>query len=153
MSAIAYAILLGFGGASLAVIWRFALSLGGAPGTLATAAAMRIGKSTAVWAAGVLATLAGQLYVSLSFVAIVLETTETVLANSTGFGRSIAWVVTFLVAAAPAFIALADAARAEPKTVQHAAAALTAPLTTVGFFIFLLAPDVLEAGWGWVPHL
>ena len=152
MSAIGYAILLGFGGAFAAALWTFVVGFAGAPGALLTARAMRRSRTTAIPTWGVFATVAGQLYASLVFTAFVLETTASVLAHSAGFGKWVAWLVAFFVASAPAFIALKDAARAEAKNVQHVATTLTAPLTAIGFFLFLFAPSIREAAWGWVPH-
>jgi hypothetical protein len=152
MNAIGYAILLAFGGTLAAALWTFVVGLAGTPGALLTAAAMRRTGPTAIPTWGLFVTVAGQLYGSLVFTAFVLQTTSSVVADSAGFGKWVVWLVTFFVASAPAFIALKDAARAEVKNVQHVATTLTAPLTAIGFIVFLVAPRTLDAGWGWVPH-
>lgn len=154
MSTIGYTILLIFGGTLAAALWTFVVGVAGAPGALLTAAAMRRSGATAIPTWGFVATVAGQLYASLAFTAFVIQMTSAVLADTHVhvFGKSVAWLVTFLVACAPASIALKDAAGAEVKNVQHTATTLTAPLTAVGFFLFLLVPSTLEAGWGWVPR-
>lgn len=152
MSAIGYAILLGFAGTFAAALWTFVIGLAGAPGALLTAAAMRRIATSVIPIWGLLLTVAGQLYASLAFTAFILGTSSSVLANTTGFGKWVAWVVTFCVASAPALIALKDAARAEAKNVQHAATTLTAPLATVGFLVFLFAPRIRALAWGWIPH-
>lgn len=127
-------------------------ALRGAPGGLLThAATKRTGTGTIpTW--GLLLTLAGQLYASLTWVAFVTQSVNSLSAGSAGVGKWVLWIVGFWVACVPASIALKDAARAEPKTVQHGATTLTAPLTYVGFFLFVFVPSVLRAGWGWVPH-
>jgi hypothetical protein len=152
MSTIGYTILLAFGGTLAAALWTYVVGVAGAPGALLTAAAMRRSGATAIPTWGLLATVAGQLYASLAFTAFVIQMTSAVLADTHVFSNSVAWIVTFLVACAPASIALKDAARAEVKNVQHGATTLTAPLTAVGFFLFLLVPGTLEAGWSWVPR-
>jgi len=152
MGAIGYTILLAFGGTLLAALFTFVVGLAGAPGAFLTTLAMRRTGSQAIPLWGLLLTVAGQLYASLAFVAFIIQTTSSRLAGVAGFGTWIAWTVTFLVACAPAFIALKDAARAEVKKVQHGATTFTAPLTAIGFLVFVLAPGVLRAGWGWVPH-
>ena len=67
MGALGYAILLGFGGTIAAALWTFALGFGGAPGALLTAAAMRRKGTNLIPTWGLLVTVAGQLYVSLTF--------------------------------------------------------------------------------------
>jgi hypothetical protein len=153
MGAIGYAILLAFGGTLAAAIWTFVVGFGGAPGAILTAAAMRRTGATSIPTWGLLLTVAGQLYVSLAFTAFVMQTTTSLLGDSAGLGKWLAWVVTFCVASLPPFIALKDAARAEIKNVQHGATTLTAPLAVIGFFVFLLVPSIRDAAWGWVPHL
>jgi hypothetical protein len=153
MGPIGYAILLTFGGTLLAALFTFVVGLAGAPGALLTAAAMRRAGATTIPTWGLLLTVAGQLYASLAFTAFILQTTSSRLQGADGFGGWAAWVITFFVASAPPFIALKDAAGAEVKNVQHGATTLTAPLTALGFVVFVLAPSVLRAGWGWVPHL
>lgn len=148
MGAIGYAILLGFGGTLAAVIWTFVLGIAGAPGALLTAGVMRRTGATAIPTWGLLITAAGQLYVSLAFAAFVMQTTSSVLADSGGLGKWVAWLVTFFVATSPGFMALKDAARHEEKNVQHFAPTFTAPLTVVRFFVFFFAPSIREAAWG-----
>lgn len=152
MSAVGYAILLAFGGALLAAVFTFAIGLAGAPGGVLTTAAMRRTGSATIPTWGLLLTVAGQLYASLVFTAFIVQTSSNRLQGMTGLGSWLAWIVTLFVATAPPFIALRDAARTEVKSVQHGATTLTAPLAVVGFFIFVFAPSVLQAGWGWVPH-
>lgn len=152
MGAFGYAIILAFAGTLAAALWTFVVGLGGVPGALLTARAMRRSGARTIPTWGLLATLAGQLYVSLAFTAVVIQTTRSLVGTSPGYGRWVAWVVTLLVGCAPAFIALKDSARAEAKNVQHGATTLTAPLTVVGFFVFVFVPKALEAGWGWMPH-
>lgn len=153
MGAIGFAILLAFGGMLAAALFTFVLGFAGAPGACLTAAAMRRTGSQTIPTWGLLLTTAGQLYASLAFVASIVQTTSARLAGTAGVAKWIAWTVAFVVACAPAFIALKDAARAETKNVQHGASTLTAPLSLLGFFLFVFAPSVLRAGWGWVPHL
>ncbi len=152
MGAVGYTILLAFGGTLSAALFTFVVGLAGAPGAFLTHSAMRRTRSLVVPPWGLLLTVAGQLYASLAFVAFIIQTSSSRLAGVAGFGTWIAWTVTFLVACAPAFIALKNAARVEVRKVQHSATTFTAPLTALGFFVFVFAPGVLRVGWGWVPH-
>lgn len=152
MAAFAYAILLAILGTLVAALWTFAVGLGGAPGGMLTELALRRQEERLIPTWGLVLTVLGQTYVALAFVAFTLQTTQSRLAGQSGFGVQVAWLVTFFVAIAPATIALRDAAR-ERRKVQHGATVFTAPLVALGFFVFLFAPNVMHAGWGWVPHL
>jgi hypothetical protein len=152
MAAIGYALLLAMIGTFLGALWTFAVGLGGAPGAMLTELAMNRRGERVVPTWSLVLTVLGQSYVSLAWVAFVLQTSQSRLAGQSGFGVWVAWLVTFFVATGPATYALKDAAR-EQRNVQHGATVFTAPLTGTGFFVFLFAPIVMRAGWGWVPHL
>lgn len=152
MRTLGFALLLGFGGILAAAIYTFVIGLAGVPGALLSAAAAKRSPdgATPVW--GLLLTVAGQLYASLVFVALVIHLVESRLSGVTGLGKWVAWSVAFFVAVAPPVIALKDAARAVRRNVQHTATTLTAPLTALGFLLFQFFPALMNAGWGWVPH-
>lgn len=152
MREIGFALLLGFGGIIAAVFWTYIIGFAGVPGTLLSSAAAKRSSdgTTPVW--GLFLTAAGQLYVSLVFVTLVIQFVDARLSGAVGFGKWVAWGVAFVVAVAPPAIALRDAARAERRNVQHSATTLTAPLTAMGFFLFKLAPAIMNGGWGWVPQ-
>ena len=98
-------------------------------------------------------TAAGQLFVSLIWVAFVVESARS---QTTGSGVSPwpVWVAAWWVAGVPTWAAVKDAAQKQPheRTVQDGAIAITAPLAVAGFFVFFLFPPVSNAAWGWVPH-
>jgi hypothetical protein len=152
MREIGFALILGFGGVVAAVFWTYIIGFAGIPGTLLSSAAARRSTHgiTPLW--GLFLTVAGQLYVSLVFVAIVIHFVDTRLSGAAGFGKWVAWAVAFCVAVAPPAMALRDATRAERRNVQHSATTFTAPLTAIGFFLFKLLPAIMNAGWGWVPQ-
>lgn len=153
MREIGFALLLGFGGTIAAALYTFFIGFAGLPGALlTTAAAKRRGDSvTPLW--GLFLTMAGQLYASLAFVALVIQFTDNRLREAAGFGKWFAWTVAFFVAVAPVGIALKDAARSRRRNIQHSAMAFAAPLTVIGFFLFSFFPAIMNAGWGWVPGL
>jgi hypothetical protein len=151
MAAFGYAILLAMIGTLTGALWTFAVGLGGAPGAMLTELALQRKGNRLIPTWGLVLTVLGQAYVALAFVAFVLQTSQSRLAGQSGFGVWVAWIITFFVATAPATIALKDAAR-EQRNVQHGATVFTVPLVTLGFFVFLFAPTIMHAGWGWVPH-
>lgn len=151
MREIGFAVLFGFGGIIAAVFYTFVVGFAGVPGALLSSAATKRsgGEATPVW--GIFLTVAGQLYASLVFVALVIHFVEARLSGAAKFGKWLVWGVAFFVAVAPAMLAIKDAARAERRNIQHSATAFTAPITVIGFFLFKLCPAIMNAGWGWVP--
>ncbi len=152
MNAIGFAILLGLGGTLVDALWTFAVGLGGTPGAMLTGLAMQRRQTNLVPTWGLLLTVAGQLYVALCFTAFVVFLTRHHIAGQSGFGTWIAWTVAFLVASVPSMAALKDAAQAEVRKVQHGATTFTAPLATIGFFVFAFSPDTMNPLWVWVPR-
>ena len=116
-----------------------------------TEVAMRRANTHLIPTWGLLLTVAGQLYFSLAFVAFIVLTTNRHLSGQSGFGTWVAWIVAFLVSTVPVMAALKDSAQAERRNVQHGATVFTAPLTAVGFFIFLFLPSAMHPLWSWVP--
>lgn len=153
MRVIGFTLLFGFGGFIAAVFYTFVIGFAGTPGALLSIAAAKRSSEgvTPIW--GLLLTVAGQLYASMVFVTLVIHFVEARLSSATGFGKWIVWIIAFFVAVTPPAIALKDAARAERRNVQHYAIVFTAPLTTLGFFLFKFFPVLMEAGWGWIPEL
>jgi hypothetical protein len=149
---IGLAVLILFVGTLAAALYTFALSLGGMPGFFVTEGATGRSDSGTASVFGLLLTVLGQTYVSLVFVAFVVLSTRSLLGDSSGLGRWLVWAAALWVAGAPTWMALKEAARTEVRTVQHAALTFTAPLSTLGFFLFAFVPKAVSWGWGWVPH-
>jgi len=153
MREIGLAVLLGAGGVFVASFYTFVIGFAGIPGAFLSSAATKRSReeTTPVW--GLLLTVGGQLYASMVFVALVIHFVAAHLNDSTGPGKWAVWFVAFFVSIAPPAIALKDAARAQPRNIQHIATTFTAPLTAIGFFLFLVFPAIMNMGWGWVPKL
>ena len=134
MQVIGLTLLFGFGGFIAAVFYTFVIGFAGTPGALLSIAAAKRSSEgvTPIW--GLLLTVAGQLYASMFFVALVIHFVEARLNSATGFGKWTVWIIAFSVAVAPPAFALRDAARAERRNVQHEAIVFTAPLTALAFF-------------------
>jgi len=152
MREIGFALLLGFGGIVAGVFWTYIIGFAGLPGALLSSAAAKRSSDgiTPVW--GLFLTVAGQLYVSLLFVTLVIHFVDARLSGAVAFGDWVVWGVAFVVAVAPPAIALKDAVRTERRNVEHSATTFTAPLTAMGFFLFKFVPAIMNAGWGWVPQ-
>lgn len=151
MQAIGFAILLGMIGTFVGALYTFVIGFAGTPGAMLTEIAMRRAKTNLIPTWGLVLTLVGQLYMALAFVAFVVLTTKNHLFGMSGPVTWIAWVVAFYVSTVPGWAALKDSAQAERKNVQRGASAFTAPLSAIGFFLFVFFPSAAARGWPWVP--
>jgi len=152
MGTLGFALLLAFGGILAAAIWVFVVGFAGVPGAMLSAAAAKRSANQTIPVWGLFLTVAGQLYAALVFVALVIHFVAPRLSEATGFGKWVVWVIAFMVGVAPPSMALKDAVRADPRNVQHLATTFTAPLTAIGFLLFVFVPALMKAGWGWVPR-
>lgn len=145
MREIGFAVLFGIGGIVAAVFYTFVIGFAGVPGALLSSNAAKRSSDgvTPLW--GILVTVAGQLYASLVFVALVIQFIESRIAETTGFGKWAVWGVSFFVAVAPPVIAVKDATRPERRNVQHTAATLTAPLTIIRILPLHIVPGNYES--------
>ncbi len=152
METLKFALLFGTLGFFVAVIYTFVIGFAGLPGAILSAGATNRSPDgiTPIW--GLLLTMAGQLYASLCLVALSIHVVEAHFRGTTVLGKWVVWSVAFFVSIAPVIMALKDAVHAERRNVQHSAMTLTAPLTVLGFFLFLFFPTIMNAGWGWIPQ-
>ncbi len=159
---IGVAILLAFVGTLAAALYAmFVLGLAGMPGALLAEALSRNSEGRKIPILGLLLTVLGQAYASLAFVVLIVQSVRSWVGNTTGIGKWVLWLVAFCVAVAPAWMALKDSTAkwkenfkglSPGKIVPYYAATFTAPLTIIGFLVFVLLPASISWGWGWIPH-
>ena len=152
MPGLGYALVVGLPGTFTAVAWSLVLGLAGKPGGLLSAALTALGARPLAWF-GLVVSLAAQLYVALIFTVLVIRSASHHLAGVHGAGKWIAWPVAFVVASVPPLVGVLDWGRDPGKAVQHRAIKITAPLTALGFFLFLVRPDLMRLAWDWVPTI
>jgi len=152
MPGLGYALVVGLPGTFTAVAWSLVLGLAGKPGSLVSAMLSALGARPLAWL-GVVVSLAAQLYVALIFTVLVIRSASHHLAGVHGAGTWIAWPVAFLVALVPPLVGVLDWGRDPGKAVQHRAIKITAPLSALGFFLFLIRPDLMRLAWNWVPTI
>ncbi|GIW52803.1 MAG: hypothetical protein KatS3mg081_2158 [Gemmatimonadales bacterium] len=155
---IGMAILLAFAGTLVAALYAmFVLGLAGMPGAFLTEALSRNGEKRTISTLGLLLTILGQVYASLAFVALIVQSVRSWIGNTTGIGKWILWIVAFCVAVAPAWMALKDSnakwkekfeGLSPGKIVPYYAATFTAPITIIGFLAFALISACYLMGLG-----
>ncbi len=160
---ISEAILLAVVGTPVASFYTMFVVLGvaGAPGALVSEAFSRKSDEPRVSIFGLILTVVGQSYASLAFVALIVLSVRSWVADSTGFTKWILWTVAFFVAVEPAAIVFKDVNAQMAKELERAmvgrlthcyAMPYTALITIVGFFVFVFFPSLASWGWGWTPH-
>jgi hypothetical protein len=98
----------------------------------------------------------GQSYVYLAFTAFIVSWTKIAADRDDVSGLAL-WPVAFLVVVAPLWMTMIRT-RVEAQELEHAnpqveALHLTMLIGLVGFVVFIFAPAVVRAGWGWVPYV
>ncbi len=94
-----------------------------------------------------------QSYVYLAFVSLVVAYTRHAVINI-GVSGFLLYPLAFFVVMYPVFLELGRA-RADDREAEHAnpqveSLHLTVLIAFISFFIFAIAPDVMQFAWGWV---
>ncbi len=150
VTSLGVAALLGILGTLAAVLWTRVLALGGAPGSLLTGLGTRFGKRPLV-AIGAFLSFAVEVYLVLTFAALVIRAIQAVLIPRPDLPPWPLWIAGFYLATAPVLFGGRDAPGAAARDATDVAFAFALPLAGIGFCALALWPDLLEAGWGWVP--
>jgi hypothetical protein len=146
-------------GSLAACLVTILLGIVGVPGGLLAKA--RKGASAPARRAGMLLAVLCQSYVALAFAAAVAESARSIVGDATGVGAWAFWTSAFLVAGAPAAIAVMSIAshlKESPenynptKLIALRATRHTSKVSVAGFILFALFPPSIEWAWGWVPH-
>ncbi len=141
----------------MAAVWTFLVGIAGAPGAalphyLAPNEDWHDGSGN-VSKLGLEVCVVGQSYVALGFSAILVAFTTQLLRNRPDLIGWIMWTVVFCGSGLPAYFALKAASRKEEKKTQDVATTFTLLVSLVGFWVFVLFPSVMNAGWGWIPYV
>jgi hypothetical protein len=145
-----YALVVALPGTFFGVIWSLVVRRAGWPGALLSRALLAARVRPLV-VFGLLVSVAGQLYTALVFTALLVQATRHHMAGIQGVGRWLSWTVAFLVSLVPSLVGVFDWGRDPTRVVQHRGAKIVVPLLAAGFALFLLRPDLMQLGWGWVP--
>lgn len=143
---IGVAILFAFVGIVVAAIWTFFLGFAGVPGALLTTYFSERRPSGVGFATGIVLTILGHLAVALIFVVLIAELTKTLIGGTTGIGKWLLVLVSWLIASAPPWMALKDAVAKRTETAyedlqpglkaQLSAPAFVAPISSLAFIVY-----------------
>jgi hypothetical protein len=139
-------IVIGFFGQTF---WLTVLNLVGLPGALvAWPVHNKVGSMRLIL--GTLVSLAGQSYVYLAFVALVVSGTKYYI-HQGPLSPIFVWPASFFACVFPIYLCAAAAHAEYTPTPQVFAVLLGQFVAAIGFFVFLFFPDVIAVGWPWTP--
>ena len=146
--AVVILIVIGFFGQTF---WLTVLNLAGAPGALvAWPVHNKVGSIRLIL--GTLVSLAGQSYVYLAFVGLVVAGTKYYI-HQGAILPIFVWPASFFACVCPIYLCAAAAYAEYTPTPQVFAVLLGQFVAAIGFFVFVFFPKVIALGWPWVPWL
>jgi hypothetical protein len=152
LSSLGVAGLLGIIGTFAAVLWTFALRVSAYPGAALILWGTRRDKRWLVQAGtAVVFLLEG--YLLLAFAAIVIRIVQGYLLSRPDAVAWPLWLAGWYVAVAPLLFSGRDPPGASARDAADLATRAALPLVLVGYWVMLLWPVVLEAGWAWLPRI
>lgn len=150
LSSLGVAGLLGILGTFAAVLWTYALRVGAYPGSALVFWGTRRSKRWLVHLGTAMVFLV-EGYLLLAFAAMVTRVVRGYLLSRPEALAWPLWLVGWYVAAAPLLFSGRDPPGASARDAADVAVSVALPLVMVGYWVFVLWPTVLEAGWGWLP--
>lgn len=154
LSTLGFVALYAVGGTILAAVWTFLIGFAGIPGALLAHALVPDedwrGKGSLL---GLAVCVIGQAYVALCFCALLAGFTANLLTKRPDLIGWILWLVSFFLSILPASFAGKDAAKKARKKTQDIATTFTFGIAAVGFWVFVISPTVMKAGWDWMPYV
>lgn len=150
LSSLGLAGLLGILGTFAAVLWIYPLRVGAYPGSALVLWGTRRSKRWLVHLGTAMVFLV-EGYLLLAFAAMVTRVVRGYLLSRPEALAWPLWLVGWYVAAAPLLFSGRDPPGASARDAADVAVSVALPLVMVGYWVFVLWPTVLEAGWGWLP--
>lgn len=150
LSSLGVAGLLGIVGTFAAVLWTFVLRLGAYPGSALVLWGTRRHERWLVHL-GTAVSFLVEAYLLLAFVAMVNRIVRGYLLPRPEAVAWPLWLVGWYLATAPLLFSGRDPPGASARDAADVALSAALPLVLVGYWVFVVWPGVLEAGWGWLP--
>jgi hypothetical protein len=142
--------LLGIIGTFAAVLWTVVLGVGGAPGSALAVLGTRYGKRTLI-TVGTFVSFVVESYLLLAFAGLVIRFVDGFLLSRPHAPAWPLWIVGWYLATAPVLFGGRSTPGAAARDATDTAFAFALPVAAAGFWVFVLWPQVLEWGWGWLP--
>jgi hypothetical protein len=152
LTSLGVAALLGILGTFAAVLWTVVLRIGGAPGSaLAVLGTLRDRRGLV--RAGVLVSFLIESYLLLAFAGAVVRFVQGFLASRPHAPAWPLWLVGWYLATAPVLFGGREPRGPAARDATDTAFAFALPLAALGYWVFVMWPEALEWGWGWLPRL
>jgi hypothetical protein len=152
LTSLGVAALFGIVGTFAAVLWTFVLKLAALPGAALAKAGTRQDKPGLV-RAGVGLTFVVEAYLLLAFGGLVVRAMLGFLDPRAGIPPWPLWLAGCYLATAPVLFGGRDTPGATARDATDRTFRLALPLAVLGYWAFVISPDLLEWGWGWLPRL
>jgi hypothetical protein len=152
LSSLGVAGFLGILGSFAAVLWIYVLRLGAWPGSALVLWGSRRDTRWLIHL-GTAVIFAVESYLLLTFTALVIRTVRAYLGAHPDAVVWPLWLVGCYVTCAPLLFSGRDPPGALARDAADIAVRVALPLVLVAYGIFVSWPEVLEAGWAWLPEL
>ena len=152
LTSLGVAALFGILGTFAAVAWTFVLRLAALPGSALGAIGTRSGRVGVVRSSVVLTFLLDA-FLLLTFAALVVRAVHLLLHHTPLVFSWPVWAAGGYLAVAPVLFGGKDLSGSAARDATDTAFAFALPLAGLGYWAFVMWPDVLEWGWGWLPNL
>jgi hypothetical protein len=152
LSSLGIAALFGILGTLAAVAWTFVLRLAALPGAALGAIGTRADR-VGVVRTGVGLTFLLDAFLLLTFAALVVRTVGMLLDRNSIAPSWPLWMAGSYLAVAPVLFGGKDLPGAAARDATDTAFAFALPLAGLGYWTFVVWPEVLVWGWGWLPHV
>jgi hypothetical protein len=152
LTSLGVAALFGILGTVAAVAWTLVLRLAALPGSAIGAIGTRSGR-VGVVRSGVMVTFLLDAFLLLTFAAVVVRAVHILLHHNPIVPSWPLWAAGSYLAVAPVLFGGKDLPGAAARDATDTAFAFALPLAGLGYWAFVVWPDVLEWGWGWLPNV
>lgn len=152
LASLGVAALLGIVGTLAAVLWTVVLGLASAPGAALADVGARYGRRT-LMSLGMLVSFLLESYLLLAFAALVIRVVQSFLTAHPSAPAWPLWLVGWYLATAPVLFGGHHADAGAGREANETAFTFALPAAALGFWVFVLWPQVVEWGWGWIPSL
>lgn len=152
LTSLGVAALVGILGTFAAVAWTLVLRLAALPGSTLEGIGTRSGR-VGVARSGVVLTFLLDAFLLLTFAALVVHAIHILLHHNPIVPSWPLWAAGSYLAVAPVLFGGKHLSGAAARDATDTAFAFTLPLAGLGYWAFVVWPEVLEWGWGWLPNV